>query len=132
MQATARTKQIARLRKEFPDAGATLPFKRESPLVDAAFTSRHAEVHIRTGPLDNSVNASVDLHIEDGHTQVNVYWEMERVQVVKGEYTFLKDHPYPHTDMTFGVDEIEAWATALYQAVQLAKKQGYLPGGSQS
>lgn len=27
----------------------------------------------------------------------------------------------PHADITIGVDEIEAFATALYKAVQLAK-----------
>jgi hypothetical protein len=115
-------------------ATKTLPFKREEPLVDAAFTSRHSEVHIRTGPLDNSVSAEVDLHIGDDKNEklrnfpeVLVTWTMSRYRVVNGESEIIEDHPVPHSDMSWRNDEIEAFATALYQAVQLAKKQGYLP-----
>jgi hypothetical protein len=128
LKGPARKKQLEQLRKKHPAVaaqldGKILPFKRESPLVDSAFTTRHSEVHIRTGPRDNEVYAEVDLTINDGPSGVLVYWKMMRW--AGGQE--IVDHPYPHTDIEFGVDEIEAWATALYQAVQLAKKQGYLP-----
>lgn len=122
-------------------AAKTLRFLRESPLIDASFTTRHSEVHIRTGPPENQVYAEVDLTIcdnlpgevagvrskADTHL-VLVYWKMNRYRRADGgRLQEINDHPYPHTDIEFASDEIDAFATALYQSVQLAKKQGYLP-----
>jgi hypothetical protein len=117
-------------------ATKTLPLEREEPVVDSAFTSRHSEVHIRTGPHGDSVGANVSLIICDGGSmktrnfpEVLVEWTMDRFRIVNGESQLIEVHPFPHAEMAWRNDEIEAFATALYQAVQLAKKQGYLPKG---
>jgi hypothetical protein len=121
-------------------AAKTLPFKREEPLVDCAFTTRSSEVHVRTGPDNDSVNTSVALRMEDNlspkvSNPVAVHWEMFRFRTGNGEPERIDLHVGSHPDMSFRLDEVEGFATALYQAVQLAKKQGYLPavaGGAQS
>jgi hypothetical protein len=118
-------------------ATKTLPFRHEEPFVDAAFTTRSSEVHIRTGPLDDSVNAEVTISLEDNLSPrvkypVSVFWTMFRFTRANGECQRIELHDGPHADMMWACDEIEAFATALYQAVQLAKKQGYLPSVARS
>ena len=92
-----------------------LSFRREEPVIDAALLLEpFRPSQIRTGSLDNEVTASRrprDRKQRQG--LVNVYWSMTRFKAVDGEQgrqTF--DHPAPHTDISFGVDEIEAFATA--------------------
>jgi hypothetical protein len=112
-----------------------LPFKREEPLVDAAFTSRSSEVHIHTGPVDDSINAEVQLYLEDHRSEkvvypISVYWKMFRFRRGKEGFERIELHDQPHSEMNFALDEVEAFATALYQVVQLAKKRGYLSNGA--
>jgi hypothetical protein len=123
-------RQLGQLRKKHPAVAALLG--REEPLVDAAFTSRSSEVHIRTGTLDDSVNAEVQLYLEDHRARkvaypISVYWKMFRFKRGKEGFERIELHDSPHSDMNFALDEIEAFATALYQAVQLAKNAGHLP-----
>lgn len=121
-------------------AAKILPFNPNDVLIDAAFTSRTSEVHVCTGPDDDSVNTEVSLHMEDNlsakvSNPVAVHWEMFRFRTRNGVPERIDLHVGSHADMSFRLDEIEAFATALYEAVQLAKKQGYLPrvtGGGQS
>jgi hypothetical protein len=110
-----------------------LPFERivpEAPVVDMAYTSRHANVVIGTGPLVNRVEATIDLCVADNvgkkMKDVLILWGLKRIHFAPGHSETVEDYPNPHADMDFRSDEIEAFATALYQAVQLAKKQGYL------
>lgn len=104
------------------------------PVVDSEFSTKHAEVQIVTGTSADMVRAKVDLTVydrenSDGHlpNRVSILWELDRYRPAKGG--FIYDHPTPHTEMLYREDEIEAFATALYKAVQLAKQRGYLPGG---
>ena len=118
-------------------ATKTLPFERrvpEIPIVDLAYTSRHANVMIATGPLVNRVEATMDLCVSDeggkNIKDVLILWGLKRIRYAPGNSEIIEDYPDPHSDMDFRSDEIEAWATALYQAVQLAKQRGYLPNGA--
>lgn len=106
----------------------------EEPFVDSAWTAKHSEAHIRTGPPNNSVTAEVNLAMQDAEIgglppRVYVYWKMWRYVREEGvrEGDLVFDYPNPHGDLDYKLDEIEAFATALYQAVQNAKKAGYLP-----
>lgn len=114
-----------------------LPFSTE-PFVDSEYSTKHAEVQIRTGRVDDDVRCQVDLSVydrenPDGHLaeRVSILWELDRHrQREDGKgFEFIEDHPTPHADMHFRVDEIEAFATALYRAVRLAKQRGYLMDG---
>lgn len=112
-----------------------LPFNPDNVLIDAAFTKRSSHVHVSTGPQIDSVNAEVSIHMEDNlsakvSNPVSVHWEMFRFKLENGEPERIDLHVGSHPDMWFRLDEIEAFATALYQAVQLAKRQGYLPNGA--
>lgn len=107
-----------------------LPFRTE-PFVDSEYSTKHAEVQIVAGPQTDMVRAKVDLTVydrenSDGHllNRVSILWELDRYRPGKGG--FIYDHPTPHSEMLFQVDEIEAFATALYRAVQMAKSRGYL------
>jgi hypothetical protein len=117
-----------------------LRFSRE-PFVDSEYSTKHAEVQIRTGRLDDDVRCQVDLSVydrenSDGHfaERVSILWELDRHRQREdgNGFELIEDHPTPHSDMLFRVDEIEAFATALYKAVQLAKSRGYLPSGKES
>lgn len=116
----------------------TIPFNVRLPkkaIVDLAYTSRRSEVQITTGSLNDGVEATIELCIDDGRSSVEILWTLERWKSANGRYQLSKPYPAPHTDMSFEVDEIEAFATALYEAVQRARKAGYLPavtGGAQS
>lgn len=109
-----------------------IPFQPDQIMIDAAFTTRCSEVHVRGSAANGGeVNAEVEIRLEDNLSRrvtepVLIHWEMFWVGQVDGEWEREARHPFPHADMTFALDEIEPFATALYQAVQLAKKQGYL------
>ena len=110
------------------------PERWSSPFIDGGFTTNQAEATVRTGPPEEQVMARVELGVSDGPASrnvrdVNILWTVKRIHNA-GKVSVTNDYPDPHTDICFRSDEIEAFANALYEAVKLAKKQGYLPTGA--
>ena|ERR1700674_3208873 len=116
-----------------------IPFRTE-PFIDCEFTDKRAHVEVRTGPRNDEMICRIYLEIYDAENtdgdvpeNVSIGWELERARRgPDGHFEFTQREPSPHTDMLYEADEIEAFATALYRAVQLAKQRGYLPSGAAS
>ena len=102
--------------------------------IDGLFSSRETVCELRLGPQENTVRARAKISVCDNEDDskvdtVLVNWEMGRDHFVDGQFT----RGETECDGTsFHLDEAEVWVTALYRAVQFAKKQGYLPSGKES
>ena len=109
-----------------------------SLFIDGEFSHREAVCDVRTGPPENTVTAKATILVCDNEDDrkvdtVLVHWTMGRdcfkiTGPKPGQSTLTREEP-DQGDDSFKLDEVEAWATALYRAVQLAKTQGYLPNG---
>lgn len=133
--AANREKQLKRLRIKYPEVAAILePEKADTSLfIDGEYSTHEAVVELRSGPADNEVGMMAEVSIVDAENEdptkvdtVLVHWSMWRACLANGVYS--REETRCDGD-TFKLDEIESWVTALYKAVQLAKKRGYLPSG---
>jgi hypothetical protein len=128
---SARTARKAKERKRKPMASDA------SLRINTLYSSRETACEVRLGPPGREVDAKVEITVcdpdERGDTvdTVLVNWTINRWLIVDnkdGEATLTRDDV--HDETSFRLHEIEAWSVALSKAVQLAKKQGYLPAGS--
>jgi hypothetical protein len=102
-------------------------FANDPPFVDGSWTGRQAVAEVTTGPHGNSVSATVELFVEDesrvpSSSAVSITWEMRR----RREFETIVEHPLPHPTWSLGLDEVEAFAAALSEAVRVAKERGLL------
>jgi hypothetical protein len=117
-------------RTKKPKAGKAKGKKSDtSLLVDGLFSSREAVCEIRSGPPENEVAVKAEISVTDNEDvakidTVLVNWSATRSRFVDGAFT--REETRRDGD-TFKLDEAEAWITALYRAMVLAKAQGYLP-----
>ena len=109
------------------------PARKGEPFLDAGYTTRQSHAAVCTGPFENELTASVDLSVSDDCApnikDVLVIWSIDRVTRSANPVRILHADRTPRADISFHSDELEAFATALYEAVRLAKRRGYLPDG---
>jgi len=111
---------------------------KEPIFISGLYSSRRAECELQSGPQENQVSAKAEILVCDNEDDkkvdtVLVNWTLERscfkmTGPKPTDSTLTREEP-DQGDESFKLDEVEVWATALYKAVQLAKKQGYLPSG---
>lgn len=124
------TQKSGRLAKRTPSPTAPAAkadlFTGDEPFVDGSWTAREAFAQVTTGPHRDYVQASVRLLVEDDSRAekpaVDIMWEMVR----RRDFETIIDHPLPHPSWSLGLDEIEAFAGALSEAVRIAKERGLL------
>ena len=114
------------------------------PFVDSEYSNRHSIVQMRSELVEGQeVTVEVEVSVHDPDTRpsekwalvpgVGIYWRIERTQwdtdrLAADGHLRIVARGEPQTDgLDLRTDEVEAFATALYKAVQLAKTRGYLP-----